>query len=491
MQHPEDHDITALAYGLVEGTEREALLTHLSQCDECRAVYDAYRDEQSVVRDAIVRDARSGAAEAKALESTLRMLGAVDAIESAATTEPKRGRLLSLPMWLIVGEIAAVLIVALGLFFLLKPGDDPANSPNEPIANNKAPADIEQGVVYVQNDEGKWNPSEDMPIDEWMMAGDSRALSFTMADGSKAQLEQGAVFRISIDAGQPVVYMLHGNGEVDAGKMASDVFVRAGETGFSAAPGAKIRLQCSVDGEFDPTQVQAWSRPQSVNAQVISGDAVLKSDQQGFYFVPLRDGEKVEWKRGDLKVFEADGKQLGLPTNLMVWTERMEGDPDEAQFVEFQVELRKRLQQMLPGMDEYKRRLEKAKAENPRYEKDIERQLKEIERARSFMPFEVEVGINDVTIIQIDDETMVVSSDGQAIKVTTTGEDGSITYTAKTPDAVRKLLPERLRERFDGVGFKQDDKGRWRMSDGSAEAHSEGSEKGVKIKIIKEAHSGD
>ena len=63
MQHPEDHDITALAYDLIEGPEREALLGHLAECDRCRAVYDSYRDEQVAVREAIVHPSQEGVEE--------------------------------------------------------------------------------------------------------------------------------------------------------------------------------------------------------------------------------------------------------------------------------------------------------------------------------------------------------------------------------------------------------------------------------------------
>src|SRR5687767_4173085 len=99
MQHPFEHDITALAYDLVEGAERDTLLEHLASCDQCRALYDGYRDEQVTVRDAIVRDARSGAAEAKALETTLRFL------DGAEVANQKGGRLIRFPLWLIAVEV--------------------------------------------------------------------------------------------------------------------------------------------------------------------------------------------------------------------------------------------------------------------------------------------------------------------------------------------------------------------------------------------------
>jgi hypothetical protein len=330
-----------------------------------------------------------------------------------------------------------------------------------------------------------------MPMDEWMLVADSRPLSFTMADGSKAQLEKDAVFRISVDGGQPVVYMLHGNGEIDAGKLSTEVFVRAGETGFSAAPGARIKLQCTADGEFDPAQVRAWSRPQMVNAQVVSGDVVLKSEQQGFYFVPLRDGEKVEWKRGDFRVFEADGNELGLPTKAMRWTEGFGQGMDEAELMQIQLLFRKELRSLEPRMNEFKQRLEKAKGEHPRYKADIDRQMKELDRVLESLQVEVVVGGDDVIFFQIGDESMTVSTDGETVKVTVSGKTtGSVTYRANSPEAVRELMPEHLKEYFDGIDFERDADGRLNMNGAHAEAHSNGAER-VKVKIIKEAHSDD
>ncbi|MCB9896312.1 MAG: hypothetical protein H6839_17920 [Planctomycetes bacterium] len=492
MQHPEEHDITALAYGLIEGAERETLLTHLSQCDDCRAVYDAYRDEQSVVRDAIVRDARSGAAEAKALESTLRTLGAIDAVETAAESEPKRGRLLSLPVWLIVGEIAAVLIVAVGLFLLLKPGDDtPAgpDNPNNPVARNKAPADIEDGVVYVQDDAGKWKPSEDMPMDEWMMVADSRPLTFTLADGSKAQLEKDAVFRIGVDAGQPVVYMLRGNGRIDASKLSSELLVRAGDAGFSAAPGAKIRLECAFDGDFDASTVRSWSRPKQVKAEVVSGGMVMRPELQGLYFVPLRDGESVEWKRGDCRIFQADGTELGLPLQAMMWTESLDSNVDPGKFPEFQILLHKEMKQMEPRLRDFQKRLEAAKNEHPRYEKDIEKQMTELEDFIKSLQIEIVVDgnkVNDTTIIVLDGETMTVNSDGTTITVTIADEAGSVVYKANSVEAVRSRLPDRLREHFDAIKFERDPEGLLRMSHAGVQ-----SAEGMKVRVIKKSESSD
>ena len=484
MQHPIEHDITALAYGLIEGPERETLLTHLSECDACRATYDAYREEQAIVRDSVVRDARSGAAEAKALENTLRILGALDTEEE---TSAKRGRLLSLPTWLIVGEIAAMLIVAFGLFVLLKPTEETAIPADNTVGENPtAPAEVNQGVVYVRDTAGDWKPTEKMPMDAWMMAGPAQALSFTMADGSKAQLDEGAVFRISREGGQPIVYMLHGSGEIDASDSPREFFVRAGETGFSAAPGARISLRCAVGESFTPGDAQVWSRPERVSAKILEGNVVLKSEQRGYYFMPLRNGERVERTPADLRVIEADGNELGFaPAQYMVWTRELDGNLNETELAQIHLLLRNEINTLKPRFRLLQQRLEEARPTDPRYKADFERQLKELDRVKGM--FEIVIDTDDMTVIQIDDERMTVSTDGETITVVTSDKSGSITYTAKTPEAIRAKLPEHLRERFDGITFEHDYDDRLRIKNAHAESNDG---KTIKVTAMSGSSSG-
>ena len=233
MQHPEAHDLTALAYGMIEGPEREQLLEHVSTCDACRELYDSFRTEQADVRDSIMRDARSGASEARALEATLGMLKAID-------TPAPRGRLLRIPMWFIAAEVAAVLAVAIALLFVLKPSDDPELVPVADAA--RAPANVDGGVVYVSDRKGDWLPADGVPLDEVVKAGDGQILRLTMADGSRAVLEPGSLFRVGYDTvnhGRPLVYLLSGDGEIDTADAPENVFVLAGETGFLAMPNAR------------------------------------------------------------------------------------------------------------------------------------------------------------------------------------------------------------------------------------------------------------
>jgi len=469
MQHPEEHDITALAYDLVEGAERESLLTHLAECDACRAVYDTYRDEQASVREAIVRDARSGAAEAKALENTLRMLGALE----AETPTEKRGRLLRLPRWVLVAEVAAVLAVAVGLFFIIKPGD--SGEDVLPIAEaDRAPATVDQGVVYARNTDGEWKPAEALPMDEWVMAGDAKRLSFTLADGSKVQLEQGAVFRIALEngeAGKPVVYMLHGNGELDS------AVVRAGETGFYALPGARIRLECE-SGEVGPRNLRAWSSPRRVNAQVLDGDVVLKASRRGFGYVPLKNGEKVEWDADSFHVIEADGEELQI--GVQVWYSK-DGEPDDTVLLNEEA-MRKHFERMRPRIEEFEKRMREHNGERMR---DVRQEMQELELFLRGMQFEIEQsGVHDVVLLVVDGSTLQVTTDGKSLSATVQEKRSSVTYKATTPEDLRELLPARFREPFDGIQFERDEQGRLRLAGSQAEATGSG-DKQVKVKIVR------
>src|SRR5262245_25034139 len=93
MNHPESHDITALAYSLVPSPEREKLLEHLASCDECRESYDAAFEEQAQVREVMFEEARSGEAEARALDKVLQTLKNLPAPQE----KQPAGRLFSLP----------------------------------------------------------------------------------------------------------------------------------------------------------------------------------------------------------------------------------------------------------------------------------------------------------------------------------------------------------------------------------------------------------
>lgn len=475
MQHPEEYDITALAYGLVEDAERESLLTHLAECDACRAVYDAYRDEQASVREAIVRDARSGASEAKALENTLRMLGALE----AETPAEKRGRVIRLPRWVLAAEVAAVLAVAVGLFFIIKPGETQTDV--VPIADaDRAPGEVEQGVVYVRDTEGEWKPAEALPMDEWVMAGDSQQLSFTLADGSKVQLEQGAVFRIALEngeAGKPVVYMLHGNGELDSG------VVRAGETGFYALPGGRIRLQCE-SGEAAPRNLRAWSSPRSMNAQVLDGDVVMKSGRRGFGYLPLKHGEKVEWDADKFQVIEADGEELQI--GVQVWS-APDGAPDEAALL-YEEAMRKHFERMRPRIEEFEKRMRKHHGERMR---DVHQEMQQLELFLRGMQVEIEGrGARDIVLLVVDGSTLQVTTDGESISATVQEKRSSVTYKAATPEDLRELLPARFHEQFDGIEFERDEQGRLRVSGSHAEAKGSGDMQ-VKVKIVRETRSDD
>lgn len=253
--HPELHDLTALAYDMIEGTERNELLEHLAECNSCRDIFDSYRDEQALVRDVIVEDARSGPAEAAALQKTLSLLAELDGDAEEPESKASKGKLIKFPALRVATEVAAIAVVAVGLFLFLKPSVE--TSPEtafETVADSKiikirkiaeevkAPVEVNEGTVLVGNDSGEWQAASAIPADEWVMVG-GQALSFTQANGSRATASNGAVFRISVDetrSGEPMIYLLHGDIKINA---SSPVMLQAGNQGhFYALAGSEVSV---------------------------------------------------------------------------------------------------------------------------------------------------------------------------------------------------------------------------------------------------------
>ncbi|MBZ0137091.1 MAG: hypothetical protein K8I27_12030 [Planctomycetes bacterium] len=456
MQHPEPHDLTALAYGLIEGTERESLLTHVSECDDCRAVYDSYRDEQAAVRDSIVRDARSGAAEAKALESTLKMLGTIE------DAKP-RGRLLRLPRWVLVAEVAAMLAVAVGLFFILRPTNEPEIVP---VADElRAPAEVSGGVVYVSDRQGEWKPAEALPEDEWVMAGQEGQLVLTLDNGSRAKIEPGCVFRLGRDgeSSQPMLQFLRGNGEIDTSDMTANMFVRSGEAGFYAMPQARFTIASELP---EGVKVRSWAQSSRVKASVNAGDVVLWPAMAKYNKLPLKGGDKVEWTREDFKVYTEGGK--ALPVRAF-WNSSE--NPEAGEVYAFLLELeprleafRKRIENLPKSGDPRATELRQTFLSGPGFDVDQDIQI-------VVQPL---TGINDSARIELKDggvkRVIVVRTDGVTISVDVKGGAVRRSYESGSVEELKTGVPADILELLDGVKFARDAAGLHRIEG----AHIEG-----------------
>ena len=482
MQHPEPHDLTALAYGLIEGDERETLLTHLSECDDCRAIYDSYREEQTTVRDSIVRDARSGAAEAKALESTLRMLGAIDAIDNEAEAE-KKGRLFRLPRWVLIAEVAAMLAVAVGLFFILKPGDE-TDSEVVPIADElKAPAEVSGGVVYVSDHQGEWKPADAVPEDEWVKAGEEGELLLTLANGSQAKIEPNCVFRVGRDgtSQQLMVQFLRGNGVIDTTNMTDNMFVRSGEAGFYAMPEARFEIETVLTA----TEMRSWTRPDRVDARVVTGDVVLWPEVAEYNKVPLQGGDKVEWTPEDFKVYTQNGKTLPVTYGWHaedrashIFETELEGEAGEA--YRFLIEL-------APRLEAFQKRLENMPTKGDQRAEELRKhfyELREFDGERDIqIVMRPHTGINDIVVITLVEEAMTrvlnLQTDGVNVKLNVYGGAVRQSFESESVEDLKANVPADVLELLDGVTFKKDDDGFLRID----EANVEGKE-GAKVKVV-------
>lgn len=273
MNHPLPHDLTALAYGMVEAEERNKLLEHVHLCDDCRALYDSYLEEQALVRDSLFRDARSGPAEARALERTLHVLNG----------EPQpvlkdRWRIFHMVTWQFVGKAAAIIVVALGLMvILLRPDPD---APIQIASELQAQARVVSGSLMVPAD-GNWRPAADVPAQDWVMSSGAETLVLELPQGSQFTAEPGTVFRFVSGQGLelPSICVLHGTGEMRASEESFGVPLWSGEGEFLPLASCIVRYSAEFKGaetwRSNAYAVRAYERPSSVRLRLSSGRGVF------------------------------------------------------------------------------------------------------------------------------------------------------------------------------------------------------------------------
>lgn len=428
--HPEPHDLTALAYDMIEGPQRIELLEHLAVCDACRATYDSYRTEQTIVRDAIVRDARSGASEAAALERTLT------AIAAGGEAKP-RGRTIRLAWWLVAAEVAAVAVIALGLFVFMNPGSDTQDPTVVPIADSRrAPAKVSEGDFLVSQ-EGGWKPASALPMDTWVMAG-PQALSFELPDGSVAELDRESVFRLAKDdsGGELVLFMLVGEGRLNAGRSVPSTRLRAGDAGFQAMPGASVQVSCEADGldwRGSPDTLLSWSRPSRVKGTVMDGDVVMIPMTRGMKSVPMQGGEVVRWTPAG---FEGSGNEM-MRFAYAGHTGGTDGGPN----AEAIVMIRQRLDGMRSRLDDKQMQL---------FLKGIEGEWSgawhEAGKAQSVEVRIVQARPGTTTTREVDGLRVERTSSEHQHWARVTQDGKTREYTAYTLEDLLKQLPEAARE---------------------------------------------
>lgn len=432
MQHPEPHDLTALAYDLVEGPEREQLLTHLAACDACRAIYDSFREEQALVRDAIVRDARSGPAEARALERTLVMLGAQGTEEAAP-----RARRIALPLWAWAAQAAAMVVVALTLFFVLTPSEPDVL----PVAENLRGADVRTGTALVA-DNGAWKQAEAVPYDVWTRAGDQ--LTIELPEGGHATLAPDSVFNIAMDAtvNAPVLTVLAGNGEVHAAS--HQLLVRTGDARIHTMPGGQLVFMAQGDAG-DAAALRSWSMPKDAQATVAQGYVLVVPGSRRYGSVALRGGESMRWTPDNFEARNAKGDVLDL-----AFTSQRFSNSEDVQHFERQI------QELILRLDEVADKHDKLKSEQWFL------QNKEQWRA---------LGKSVQVMIQVDGPSQVSSvglalGDINASAWTTAAELGfevsrdhsRLRFTESSPESLRDAVPAEHHELLDLFTFQVDGK---------------------------------
>lgn len=301
--HPQPHDLTALAYGLISGAERHRLLEHLATCDDCRAAHDAAFEEQAVVREALVADVRSGAVEARALDRTLAAL-AMQADLKADAGQPA-GRLFRLPRAARYAlEAAAVLLVGAGLFALMQPGAplnrgsgiEPgpvADNRNDEVVRGPVAAAKVSGVVFASDKEGNlWEKTTEIPVGRWIRTDRDQPATVSFENGLVCDLSPDTEFVVHKEGGDGVysIRLRAGFARVDAVNVLQAVPVEtANREVFFALPGSALNVSLRRADGTQPnpavsTAVQATQGEVMLVAFATEGSArgisLLKSGEE-------------------------------------------------------------------------------------------------------------------------------------------------------------------------------------------------------------------
>lgn len=292
--HPQLHDLTALAYGMVSGDERTQLLEHVHGCDTCRGIYDSYLEEQALVREVLYRDARSGAAEAHALERTLYALR--DTAE--AVPSPHFWRL---PTWGFVAKAAAVIVLALVLLVVIKPRPE-RDSMLAVSPEDTAPVSLMSGNVLTPVAD-TWRSVDAVPKGEWVMCGEGEVVRLRFVDGGEASVKPGTVFRIVLEGDSRTRFdVLQGEGQFCAGLSGQPVRLSSRAGDFIPLSGSVIDFdaQCQ-DGSWTP---QATSMRRGMTARTAAwtttrGRGVYLPESDGYLPYVLFAGEKLEVVNGN------------------------------------------------------------------------------------------------------------------------------------------------------------------------------------------------
>ncbi len=376
MQHPETPALTALAYDLVDGGERERLLEHLAQCDTCRTLYDGYRDEQSLVREAIIRDARSGPAEAKALERTLVMLGAAEAVEAKPA-----GRLLRVPIWIVATQAAALLVVAVGLFLVLKP-DAPAPWP---VVSQPSPVAAHSGEVLMPSADGEWQRADSVQANVWHKAGDT-SVSMTLDDGSKVEVDQGGMFMLAWSADNaPVFRVFSGTSRVQTNDYPR-VTVQAGEANLQALGGSYFEVLCEApDGKWklSPVWLSSYAQAATVKAKIQHGDLLASALNPAYTQAPLVSGDSFFWTRNSISIRDASGGEVPTSPVQMLLQHKHDGEVA----LEWASRYQDRIDGMRKRMDQLRREMQ-AHAQHLKHPDEVQRARATLAELERFVHFE-------------------------------------------------------------------------------------------------------
>ena len=303
MSHPLERDLNALAYGLVEGKEREELIEHIQACPECCAFHDECAEEAAIVGQAVLEDSGYGSAAAQSLDRALRRLEDAEA--------GRGGKVVAFPRrWVRLSEIAAGIAIVAGLVLVMNATIGLENQPN---LGPTVPTQIINGTAFAVADSGDWNEVEVLPLNRPIRSGDGETLEIELLESrARVTLDDKGAFQLEkLKSGTVSLRWLAGSGRVETFSGASPMPVDSGVSLYLVDSGSRISLASDPLVDWSAASVRNRDMIPNVHwGKLIGGKAfVLGTSTTGIEMETLcgfmPDNVELQFDRGEPAVATA------------------------------------------------------------------------------------------------------------------------------------------------------------------------------------------
>lgn len=379
MNHPQPHDITALAYGLVPSPERESLLEHVHFCAPCREAYDLALAEQAEVREVLLGETRSGDAESRALDAVLQQLKKAGQVQ-------RPGRLISLRPAAWALQAAAALLLAAGVYYVavaLPGGETPpttvaggesagGGSVKSPDAASlpglEAGGRVTDGSVMVAMDPeanpetARWTRSKVIPANVWVHSSDSEPVACEL-DNARLSFVPDSMFKLVPDSGTPgqyAIFVLRGDANFAVKDSRRSLTVQTGTGDILATPGSTFDLECDPAFVFANYRQRGKDLPSPQKGRALVRTHVQRGD---VLFMPY--GES--WERPEASRV-ASGQTLEVQTVVLDRMQRLRAQGGSSELEE----VMNLVERLLPG-------------ERRKFEDELERMRKQLDTAQKII----------------------------------------------------------------------------------------------------------